>query len=111
MDDSHACFGCQKSFTTQKRLHTHEARCQAHVQLKISDLTRSHKRPKIAQDNPENLHPQRQSVIADEADPNQPQAESSYQAASIFYGNAVDPEDDLVCILRILYFSFVLQVL
>ncbi|KIK80668.1 hypothetical protein PAXRUDRAFT_158067, partial [Paxillus rubicundulus Ve08.2h10] len=42
MDDDLKCFGCQKSFQTQKRLRGHEAVCPANTKFK-TDLLQSQK--------------------------------------------------------------------
>ncbi|KAG6380707.1 hypothetical protein JVT61DRAFT_5085 [Boletus reticuloceps] len=56
MDDSRSCLGCQKSFTTLKKLHAHEARCLAYTQWK-SRLAQTHQRRKATEDNVENPQP------------------------------------------------------
>ena len=42
MVEGHSCLGCEKSFSTHKRLHAHEARCQDYKKLR-ADLERSQK--------------------------------------------------------------------
>jgi hypothetical protein len=36
MADGNPCLGCQKSFNTTKKLHAHQARCEANKRLKAS---------------------------------------------------------------------------
>ncbi|KAF8436569.1 hypothetical protein L210DRAFT_2459165 [Boletus edulis BED1] len=93
MDHSRFCLGCQKSFTTQRKLHAHEAKCQAYTQW-TSNVARSHKRLKTTQDDTERVHHnlQLRDVIPDrDVHANQPELPS--QAV---LGDTVDPKDDLV---------------
>ena len=98
MNDSNSCFGCQKPFPTQKRLHAHEIKCWAHGKWKadLSHVPKCLKR--MAQtDDMEDLRSWPQ-FGADRISPNHDQ---SPQAMSGFYDDTVDPDNNLVHIFCI----------
>lgn len=93
----HPCLGCRKSFTTHKKLHSHEPKCRALAEIE-SNLARTHKRSRITPKAPRDAR-----LIPDEIHASIGSSSTNPKPALNAHDETIDPEENMVHISFLSY--------